>query len=286
MRVSSLHVYPLKSAGGIRVPRFELDRFGPRLDRRWMLVDGRGDFVSQRSHPRMALLSVSLSGSGIRVSSRDSGFVDLPFRDEGVDSEGWLEVRVWESSTSAQVVAGEASAWFSEFLGEPARLLFLPRNRERSSSDAFIPSRPISFADGYPMLVISMASLDELNRRLPSPVAMDRFRPNVVVEGCGPHAEDRWREVRMGDVRFKGVKPCPRCVVTTVDQVTAVRGREPLRTLSAYRTADGHVWFGQNLCHLGTGTLMEGDAVEVLEEGPPPVGPIHAIAETNPRGEE
>jgi len=286
MRIDSLHIYPLKSARGVRVPRVELDRFGPRLDRRWMLVDGKGDFISQRSHPRMALLSVSPSDGGIRVEAEGLGALELPFREEGSGEASWLEVRVWEASASAQVVAGDASGWFSEFLGEPARLLFLPRDRERRSSGMYAPPRPISFADGYPLLLISRGSLDELNRRLEVPVGMERFRPNVVVAGCGPHAEDRWREVRMGGLHFTGVKPCPRCVVTTVDPRTAARSPEPLRTLAGYRSSDGYVWFGQNLFHAGPGVLNEGDAVEVLAEGPPPTGPVLPIAETNPMGQE
>jgi uncharacterized protein YcbX len=131
------------------------------------------------------------------------------------------------------------------------------------------PGHRVGFADGYPLLLLSEGSLDELNRRLEAPLPMDRFRPNVVVDGCGPHAEDRWRRLRVGDVEMRVVKPCSRCSITTVDQATAARGPEPLATLADYRLAGGKVLFGQNLVHESRGTLRVGDVVEVLESGRP-----------------
>ena len=284
-QVVELTIYPLKSGRGISVDRVELDRFGPAMDRRWMLVDGQGDFMTQRTHPRMHGLGVELTEEGIRVSAEGHGAIVVPRLEPGHAGDEQY-VSVWEKDITAPVVPGESAAWFSEFMGEECRVLFVPDDRERRSSGEYMDRRPLSFADGYQLLVASRASLDELNGRLDAPVDMRRFRPNVVVDGCGPHEEDLWRYVRIGGLDYHGVKPCPRCVLVTVDPDTGDKGPEPLRTLVGYRRQDGYTWFGTNLVHEREGSLAVGDTVEVLESGPPPIGPAGVVAETSTPAEE
>ena len=280
--VEELWVYPLKSGRGIPVDRMDLDSYGPSMDRRWILLDGDGRFMSQRTHPRMALLSVAFENGGITVTEPDGGACFLPVRDEGVR----FRVSVWDLPGEAIELDGDPASWMSEWFGEPVRVGFMPMDGKRVTGPGFLPGRPISFADGYPFLLISTASLDELSRRAGRPVEMGRFRPNIVVSGCGAHEEDLWRRVKVGEIPMTGVKPCPRCVATTVDPATGVRGPEPLATLRRYRMTPDGIYFGQNLAHEATGSLERGDRVQVLEAGPPPVGPRGVVAETHRSEEE
>jgi uncharacterized protein YcbX len=178
-----------------------------------------------------------------------------------------MEVQVWQDRCRALLVDPAADAWLSEFLGRPVRLVWMPPETQRRVDPRYALSDDhTGFADGFPFLLISRASLDALNARLQTPVSMERFRPNLVVAGCPPHAEDQWQRLRIGDMEFRVAKPCSRCVIPTIDPDTGVRdpGAEPLRTLSAYRRHQGKVYFGQNLLHCGSGVLAEGMAVEVL----------------------
>ncbi len=256
--VTGLRVYPLKGAGGIELEQAGLDPRGLLHDRRWMLVH-QGVFLSQRSHPMLALLRPRLEGESLRVGMEGvSGEAYLPPMDEGER----LEVEVWGDRVEAVAPSPEADAWFSELLGLDCRAVRMPAGSRRPTDPAFAPGSEVSFADGYPLLMVSEGSLRELNRRLDEPLGMERFRPNLIVaaaEGWGPHAEDDWPPFTIGDTRFRGVKPCARCVVTTIDQETGEAGREPLRTLASYRERDGKVWFGQNLVHEGEGPVRVGD---------------------------
>jgi len=181
-----------------------------------------------------------------------------------------VQVRVWDDHVDAALADDSAHAWLGDFLGRPLRLVYMDSEARRAIDPAFgTPGDEVSFADGYPLLVISRAALDGLNARLVHQIGMTRFRPNVVVDDCAPHAEDGWRRVRIGEVEFDAVKRCARCVFTTIDPVTAVRDAqgEPLRTLRTYRDAGNgkDVLFGMNLIARGTGTLHQGDRVDVLE---------------------
>ena len=176
-----------------------------------------------------------------------------------------VKASVWKDECAVLDEGHEAAAWFSDYLGVGARLVRLADDDARPlGTTAAQPGDRVSFADAYPFLLISEASLDGLNRRLSLPVPMDRFRPNIVVEGCGAHAEDQWRHVRIGEVDFRVAKPCSRCVITTTNQQTGESGREPLRTLATYRLEDGEILFGQNLVHGGRGEVGVGDDVVVL----------------------
>jgi uncharacterized protein YcbX len=230
----------------------------------------------------MALLTVEWHAEGVTVTEPGGARCRLPV----VDAGPRVDLTLWDRPGHAVEIEGDPGRWMSEWFGEPVRVGFMPPEGKRTTDPAFLPGRAVSFADGYPFLLVSTASLAELRERSGRPLEMSRFRPNVVVSGCGPHDEDRWRRVRVGEVPMTGVKPCPRCVATTVDPTTAERGPEPLATLGRYRrTAEG-IFFGQNLAHDDVGTIRVGDPVEVLEEGPPPVGPHGVVAETDGVREE
>jgi uncharacterized protein YcbX len=236
---------------------------GFELDRRWMVVGDDGRFISQREHPRLARVRARLRVGWLVLEA--PGLSPLEIALEG-EASPTGRVQVWDDECPAVEEGRDAARWFSEYLGCSARLVRMAGDDARPlGSSSAQPGDRVSFADGFPFLLLSMASLDGLNRRLSLPVPMDRFRPNIVVEGCEAHAEDEWHRVRIGEVLFRIAKPCARCVVTTVDQESGERGREPLPTLSTYRSLDGQVLFGQNLVHEGRGVVRVGDFVEVLD---------------------
>jgi uncharacterized protein len=272
MRVSGVFVYPVKGAAGTAPRSARLDAFGLEHDRRWMIIDGSGAFVTQRDQPRLALLATELAEDALLLRSAGAGVLRLPLRPRGPS----LRARVWEDEVDAVDAGAEAAAFIGAHLGFEARLLFMPDSTLRQVDlDYAQPGDRVGFADGFPLLLATQASVDALNRRLAQPLGMLRFRPNVVVAGATPHAEDGWRRIRIGEVACDVVKPCARCAVTTIDPATAEAGREPLRTLADYRRWNGKVWFGQNVIHRSTGSLSVGDPVEVLEEGAPrpPIAP-------------
>lgn len=262
--LGGLYVYPIKSAAGISLDSARVDERGIRLDRRWMVVDENGTFVSQREAPRLALIQVSAYQDGLTVKAPGMPSLELPLVPE---SKKRTLATVWGDAVESLRVGERADRWFGEFLGARCRLVYLPDDSVRPvDPDYGQPGDRVGLADGFPFLLISEASLDDLNERLEQPLPMNRFRPNLVVRGCEPFAEDGWRRVRVGEIEFRVVKPCARCVIATVDQATAATGKEPLRTLATYRKVGSNVLFGQNLIHDSTGgSLRVGDAVEVLD---------------------
>lgn len=258
--VSAIFIYPVKSCRGVSLPRAAVVARGLDGDRRWMVVGADDRFVTQREEPRLALVDVSLDGEALRLAAPGVGSVRVPRRG---DQGPRRTVRVWRHQAAA-VEHAEGSDWFSAYLGAPHRLVYMPDDHQRAvNPEKAGRGHIVGFADGYPLLLIGQSSLDDLNARLAQPVEMRRFRPNLVVEGASPFAEDQWRALRIGEVPFRGVKPCDRCVVTTVDPETGVRGTEPLRTLATYRKRGGKVLFGMNLVHDGLGALAVGDPVAV-----------------------
>jgi uncharacterized protein len=259
--LSDLCVYPIKSCGGIAVDEWEVDERGLRHDRRWMLVDETGCFISQRELPRMALIKVRIESDGLVADAPGMPSLQVPFRPP--DGKPLL-ARVWDDFVETQTV--DDDNWFSEFLEVGCKLVYLPDESVRPVDAAYAePGDRVGLADGFPFLLISEASLADLNARLEEPLPMNRFRPNLVVGGCEPFAEDGWRGVRIGKLTFRVVKPCARCTITTVDQESATKGKEPLRTLARFRRAGNKVLFGQNLIHDQRGTLRIGDPVEILQ---------------------
>lgn len=271
IRVAELYIYPVKSAGGIRLDAVELDALGPAFDRRWMVVNGEGRFLTQRRLPRMALIQPVLAEGGLELQAPGAEPTRVPLEAGSGERQ---RVEIWEDEATAERVSPEADAWLSRVLGVPVHLVRLDESRSHRAADpAGAPGAGVGFADRYPLLLLSRGSMDGLNRRLKQPVGVDRFRPNVVVEGVAPHGEDRWRRIRVGGVAFSVLKPCRRCSVPGVDQATGVPGKEPLRALAGYRRMEGTIWFGQNVVHHAPGRIRVGDPVEVLEEGAPRPGP-------------
>jgi uncharacterized protein YcbX len=261
VHLSQLFIHPVKSCRGIGVDVAEVDDRGLRYDRRWMVSDPGGGFLTQRDHPRLATVVPTIRGQGLELEAPGMPTLVVPAEPTGTPT---LRVGIWRDEVAAVSAGDEAAAWFSKVLGLACELVGMPASTRRGVSPRHgRPGDLVSFADGYPLLLISQSSLDELNRRLEAPVPMERFRPNLVVDGCGPHDEDLWRTLNVGGITFHNVKPCARCVITTTDHVTGERGPEPLRTLARYRTVDGRILFGVNLVHDRRGTLRVGDAVQV-----------------------
>lgn len=261
--VAGLHVYPIKSCRGVPLNEAVLSDRGLAGDRRYMVTDGEGKFLSQREEPRLALVRVTLTPEELLLDAPDTAPMALPHHLPGGPA---VQAQVWGDPVAG--IEHEAGGrWFSAFLGRPARLVYMPDAARRPVDRAQGPGGPlVSLADGYPLLLASHSSLDELNRRLERPLPMARFRPNVVVAGAAAFAEDRWARLRIGEVEFTGPKLCDRCSITTVDIDSAARDKEPLATLAHFRRWDGKVWFALNLIHQGPGSLRVGDRVVVVEE--------------------
>jgi hypothetical protein len=263
IRVNSLFIYPVKSCGHVALDEAVVGATGFEFDRWWMVVGDDGRFLSQREYPRLAQVGVRMTEGRIVLQAPALSPLEIALENE---ARPVGRVQVWDDECQAIDEGREAASWFSDFLGCSARLVRMADDDVRPlASSSAQPGDRVSFADAFPFLLISEASLQGLNHRLSVPVEMDRFRPNIVIEGCQEHAEDTWSRVRIGEVVFRIAKPCARCVVTTVDQETGERGLEPLRTLSTYRTDDGRVLFGQNLVHEGCGVVRAGDPVEILD---------------------
>jgi uncharacterized protein len=259
LHLSEINIYPIKSAKGISLSSAKLDARGLEFDRRWMVVDEQGHFLTQRTIPKMAVIGVSLQSDHLSVRAR--GTQDLMIPLESLSTKA-VHVQIWSDALEALDVGDEAASWFTEVLGLNCRLVQMPREGIRSVNPHYAPpNTPVSFADAYPVLLISTASLADLNARLSEPVPMNRFRPNIVIDGSGAYEEDSWKSVRVGSVLFSVVKPCSRCTVPTVNQDTGESGKEPLRTLSTYRVRDSNIYFGQNLIHENRGILNVGDPV-------------------------
>jgi uncharacterized protein YcbX len=260
--VSSLHVYPVKSLRGVAVDELRVERRGPRHDRRWMLVDEAGRFITQREHPRLALVDVAIDEGGRRLHVRApaQGELEVPFEPAGQRRE----VEIWDDRVTASSVSEEARAYFSRYLEAEVDLVYMPDESERAVDPRYaLAGDIVGFADGYAFLLANEASLDDLQGRMGSPIPMARFRPNVVVAGAPAFAEDTWTSLRIGALSFRVTKPCERCPIPTIDIETAERHKEPLATLATFRRSGKAVLFGQNLAHDGEGWLRVGDAVEV-----------------------
>jgi uncharacterized protein YcbX len=238
-----------------------MDRFGPAGDRRWLVTDPAGRFLTQREHPVMALIKTRAAAESLTLSV-DGDDITVPI--PGADARERL-VQVWEDHARARDAGDAAAGWLSDKLGQSCRLFYMPDDSVRLVDGLYASNgETVGFADGFPVLLISQGSLDDLNDRLPSPVSMNRFRPNLVVSGCDPFAEDGWKRIRIGDMTFDVAKPCSRCVMPSIVQETAERDPHINRVLAGYRRFEGKIYFGQNLLYRDTGRLSLGDAVEVL----------------------
>ncbi len=263
--LSGITIYPVKSLGGISLDSVRMESRGLHLDRRWMLVDDQGRYITQRKLPAMALLAVSLEPNALLIRHKTQT-ID-PLRIPLIPETGEVvRVKLWTGYTLGVVVSEQVNEWFSRVLDIKCRLIYMTDEMTHLVDSAYARALDkIAYTDGFPVLMIGQASLDDLNARLPEPVPMDQFRPNFVFTGGQAFEEDHWRSFRIGDHSFFGVKLCARCVMTTIDQTTGKKSKEPLKTLATYRTFNGEVMFGQNVLHEGEGVVRIGDKIQILE---------------------
>jgi len=259
MHISGLFIYPIKSCRGIALDFAEVHDIGLEHDRRFMVVDAANRFLTQRDCPAMARISVSQTATGWALSR-----IDMPtIRWDPVQYGAETDVRIWNDTVTVVDQGDAVATWFTAALGRPCRLVgFAPAIRRRvDPTFAIDADDAVSFADGYPSLLITEASLVDLNSRSKEPVPMDRFRPNIVVSGATAWEEDHWGTIRVGTVHMVAVKHCARCVITTTDQKTGDRHVEPLHTLAVSRQIGHGLIFGQNLIHQSRGVIRIGDTV-------------------------
>ena len=265
LTISDLNIYPIKSLRGISVKSAKVTDRGFEHDRRWMLIDYRGNFMTQREYPQMTFINVEIEDNGLTVyhrNKKDSGKHFIPFN---ISKTKAITVPIWEDNCTAFLVGTDSDKWLSEALEVDCKLVYQPDETHREVDKKYsFKNDIVSFADGYPFLIIGQSSFDDLNLRLDEPVPTNRFRPNIVFTGGQPYQEDEMKKFKVGDITFYGVKPCARCTITTTDQETAERLYEPLKTLATYRKVENKVLFGMNLLHGGSGEVKVGDEIKIL----------------------
>jgi len=263
--LSEINIYPVKSLGGISLQSSEITDRGLKHDRRWLIINEEEKFITQRTHPQLALIKTKINGNKLILGHKTKEISPLviPIHHESIEM---VLVSIWDDIVEARVVGKYADEWLSEALDIKCRLVYMPDETQRFVNRAYAADNEIvSFADAYPFMMIGQSSLDDLNNRLKEKLPMDRFRPNFVFSGGDPFDEDKWKKIKIGEVIFNLVKPCSRCVLTTVDQNTSEKNEEPLKTLSTYRSVNNKVYFGQNLLHEENGIVKVGDEIEILE---------------------
>ena len=245
-KITALNVYPVKSCRGIALDSAQLTATGLASDRNWLVINEKNRFQTQRELPRLSLIKTQLDGSSLKLSAHGMPDLIVPAVAQGEK----IPVTIWNDQCSGIEADSGSAEWLSNFLSKPVRLVSFDSAATRPCDPVWTGDAPAQsmFADGFPLLVLSEASLENLNHRLSSPVPMNRFRPNIVLSGLKPHDEDRIQELYSQSVRLRMVKPCMRCAITTTDQATGRVGEEPLRTLKSYRWDPQlrGVAFGQN----------------------------------------
>lgn len=259
--VSGLFVYPIKGARGIEVSSARVAPLGFEHDRRFLLADPRGNFITQREHPTLALVQTAIEGETLVVIAPKQEPLRVPLRPTGPCDR---TAQVFGTRSRAIFVGQTPADYFSTYLGTPLELVFMPENEGREVDPDFAKNgERVSFADGFPFLLTTEESLSDLNARLANSVPMNRFRPNIVVRGTPPWSEDSWTTLTTRDMVFHSVKPCGRCQVTTIDQETGIRGKDPLATLATFRSRANKVYFGWNLFVKGDGEMRTGDRMNL-----------------------
>ncbi len=269
MHLSEINIYPVKSLAGTSLKKSIVKERGLQFDRRWMLINQKNEFLTQREFPKMATINVEILPDCLRVSYQESRKT-ISFEPNTNDT---ASVKIWSGKCRAKIYANETNEWFSDVLQTKCRLVSMPEETRRRVNYFYAVHKTdiVSFADGYPFLLIGENSLNKLNSKLEKPVSMNRFRPNFVVSGAEPFAEDSWKKIRIGDTVFHVVKPCGRCVITTIEQETGISdGKEPLKTLASFRipkrSVKKKILFGQNLIAESAGGIVKiGDKVELIE---------------------
>jgi uncharacterized protein YcbX len=269
MQISEISIYPIKSLGGISLKDSIVEERGLRFDRRWMLVDEKREFLTQRQFPKMATINVEIMSDGLRVSLGKSEKM-ISFKPNTNDD---AVVKIWSSRCRAKIYETDVNEWFSDVLRTNCKLVLMPAETRRKVNYFYAVHKEdtVSFADGYPFLLVGEHSLADLNSKLEKPVPMNRFRPNFVVSGSEAFAEDNWKIIKIGGTIFHVIKPCARCVITTIEQETGASGGvEPLKTLASFRipkrSIKKKILFGQNLIAENVGGILKvGDKLEIIE---------------------
>jgi len=269
MILSEINIYPIKSLGGISLKSSTVEACGLQFDRRWLLIDEKNNFLTQRNFSKMATVNVEVLKNGLRVSENGNE-MNIPFEPNTNEA---ASVKIWSSRCRAKVYEKETNDWFSNVLQTDCKLVLMPEETRRKVNYFYAVHKDdtVSFADAYPYLLIGESSLEDLNSRLENPVPMNRFRPNFVVSGTEAFAEDKWKQIKIGACVFHVVKPCGRCVITTIDQASGEKQSvEPLKTLASYRipkrSIKKKILFGQNLIAENAGDVVKiGDKVEVIQ---------------------
>jgi uncharacterized protein YcbX/ferredoxin len=278
-KLTQITVYPVKSTAGIQQSNAWVDLQGLSFDRCFVLVDPKGKFITARSEPRLLLIQASLTPSGLQLTAPGMPTLSVLYEEF---SSSYKQVEVWGDKISGQYCNQTSDLWFSQFLSTSCQLIYFGQDSRRQVKGQ---NSPLSFADGYPLLLISQASLDALNATLERPVSMQQFRPNLVVDNTEAFAEDSWQHIRIGEVEFIISKPCSRCILTTVDPKTGVASadRQPLASLKSFRQGDdGEIYFGQNLIALNAGVIHQDDKVEIVKTQAAPVYKQQTIKQLSP----
>lgn len=266
--ITGIYIYPIKSLGGISLQSASMCETGLQFDRRWMLVDANHQFITQREFKQLCLFKVSMDSNRFTITYQDHQ-LSIPLT---LETGEYCKVTVWESEVEAIVAPVELNNWFSEKLQQTVKLVYMPDSAYRGINPKYVvQNERVGFADGYPVMIIGEASMQLLQSKVSEPIPVDRFRPNIVFSSNVAHEEDFWQYFTINTALFRGIKPCKRCLVTTINQQNAISGAEPLKTLSTYRKVDNHILFGQNVAAPVTGTVSIGDEISVIDYLPLPL---------------
>ena len=260
--LSEINIYPIKSLSGISLQSATVEERGLQYDRRWMLVDEQNMFITQRLHPKMALLKVEIKNDLLTIKHKQNNLspLTIPLIPYGAEE---INVQIWKDNVTALKYNNDVNDWFKEAIGFKCCLVYMPDSTKRKVDPKYANNKMLGFADGFPFLIIGKESLNDLNNRLEKPLPMNRFRTNFVFSGGKPFDEDNWKTIKIGNIVFHSTKPCPRCVITTIDQNTGVKGKEPLKTLAAFRQKNNKVMFGMNLVGEGTGEISVSGEIKI-----------------------
>lgn len=263
--LSEIYIYPVKSFSGIKVAAWEVEAKGLRYDRKWMVVDRKNQFLTQRKLPRMALIKPSLNPDFLILTTPSMSEISIPLNQNSGEK---IETSIWKDLCPAYLSSKEVDQWLSEFLQTDCRLVYQADETVRPvDPDYANPNDQVTFTDGFPFLILSENSLAKLNQEMEFDLPITRFRPNLVISGCDSYAEDFWRNISIGAINFRLPKPCSRCSIPTIDIETAKFNKEPLRTLNRLRKWNKNVYFGQNALHDNVGKLNVGDPVTIYKTG-------------------
>ncbi|MEM7108364.1 MAG: MOSC N-terminal beta barrel domain-containing protein [Bacteroidota bacterium] len=270
--LSDIYIYPVKSLGPVKVDNIKTTEKGLENDRRWLLINGENQFLTIRKYPEFLFFKTSFSDQGFRIQHHEKT-IDIPLRI--VEGER-IRCRIWDDEVEAIKAPDLVNHWFSTILEIDCSLVYMPDETERKIKPLW-GGTAVSFADGYPLLIVGESSLNDLNSKLVNPIEMMRFRPNLVFEGGNSYDEFLWSKFKINNTLFQGLKPCERCIVTTYDTVTGEKGREPLLTLSKQKI-DKKIVFGQHAKSVKQGYLKKGDQIEILSYKSSPYDTIPGLS--------